>query len=58
VIKELGIQEESLLLRITHREFLKWVKKGARAWDKVELLQEVNRKKDVKDHDIEIVSKE
>jgi hypothetical protein len=48
VMKELGLQEESMLLRITHREFLRWVEKGARALDIVEFLQEVQREKGVK----------
>jgi hypothetical protein len=52
VIKELGLQEESLLRGIIHTEVLRWDKKGGRALDRVEFLQQVQKDKGVEDHDI------
>jgi hypothetical protein len=39
VMKEIALQEESLLLGITYKEVIRWAEKGARALDRVEFLQ-------------------
>jgi hypothetical protein len=51
----LSLQEESFMFGITYKDVLRWAKKGTRALDRVEFLQEVQGEKCVEDHNIEIL---
>jgi hypothetical protein len=46
--KVVEFQEETLLLSITHKEVLRWRKKGARDLNKVEFIREIRRTKEKK----------
>jgi len=57
-MKEISLQEESLLFRVTYKEVLKWVEKGANALERVEFIREVKKDKGEDEHNIEILSDE
>ena len=57
-MKEISLQEESLLFGVTYKEVIKWVKNGANVLERVDFIREVQKDKGEDEHNIEILSDE
>jgi len=58
IMQATTLQEESLLLAITHKDIHQWAKSGSITLEKVEFIQEIQQDKGREDHCKELLSDE